>query len=339
MQAATHLDLVEALRGILEGFPGWSDIAFQDDNLADYRVRAKVHAQPVEFRLDVKSGGVRPEVVSKVLAGVNDPHAPLVLGMAWIPAKRAMALREQGVSYLDTAGNAFLDLPGLQVFRETIASPVIDPVRNQPHGGPFNASAVQVGLQLLLRPGLVASNLRRMAAFAGVSAPSAKFALDAFKADGYVVDAGQLGRRLVDQEAFFRKWADSYNQRYRPRHVLGSFLLGRSELSLDDFDACWGGEAAADRLTQNLRPAEQLLYCYTRKIGPLVARNRLRPGSEGNVELVEACWDRAQEEPQGTAPAFVVFADLLHTRDPRCIETAERIFDTILRERLRAHGE
>ena len=344
MTPATEHDIVEAIRTSLEGFPGWSDIALVEEEVrantnerADALIRAKVGGVGVDFLLEVKSGSLQPDALEKFRMRKELLNLPLVLARTWIPAKRARTLREQGVNYLDTAGNAFLNLPGLHVFRETNDLPKIDPVRKRP-GEVFNVSAVRVGLQLLLDPQLVDSNLRAIAALAGVSAPSAKFALDAFKADGYVIEVGKNGRKLVDRERFVRKWAESYNLRYRPKHALGKYVGGLDDLlRLDDFDACWGGEPGADRLTNNLQALGKVVYTYSTKVGPLVAKNRLRPDSKGSVELVQACWEKRQEELQGTAPAFVVFADLLDTRDPRCIEVAEQIFETILKPRLEDH--
>lgn len=345
MTRVTEHEIVEAIRTSLEGFPAWTDLAIVEDEelastheRADARIRAKVGGGVVEFLLEVKSGSLQPDALEKFRRRSESLKLPLVLARTWIPANRARTLREQGVNYLDTAGNAFLNLPGLQVFRETNDLPKIDPVRKRP-GEIFNASAVRVGLQLLLDPQLVGSNLRAIAALAGVSAPSAKFALDAFKADGYVIEVGKNGRRLVDREGFLRKWAECYNLRYRPKHALGKYVAGPEDLRLDDFEACWGGEPGADRLTNNLQALGKVVYAYSTKVGPLVAKNRLRPDSRGGVELVRACWEKRQEEPQGTAPAFVVFADLLETRDPRCIEVAEQIFDTILKPRLEAGGD
>lgn len=334
-QNATN-GIFESIRGTLEGFPGWSEVVLEDDLASGALVRAKVRDARLEFLLDAKADLGKSEGITTARVGRRARQIPVVFASAWIPAKRARKLRDQGVNYLDTAGNAYLDLDGLQVFRETLATPMVDPVRKPPAGGVFNASAVRVGLQLLLDPPLVGSNLRHMAALAGVSAPSAKFALDAFKADGWVVETGKHGRRLVEREGFLRKWAESYNQRYRPKHALGRYAMGPNPISLEGFDACWGGEPAADRLTHNLNFTEQVLYSHSKKIGPLLAKNRLKPDSRGEVDVVEACWGLDQEEPQGTAPAFVIFADLLNTRDPRCVEVAERIFETILRERLRS---
>lgn len=342
MKPETHHDLLEAIRGILEGFPSWSGLVFVEKEVdgnsheqVDARIQAMVGGQRVEFLLEAKSGSLQLDAFEKYQRRRERQHLPLVLVRPWIPAKRARILREQGVNYLDTAGNAFLNLPGLQVFRETLDLPRIDPVRKRP-GEVYNASAVQVGLQLLLDLQLVRSNLRTIAALAGVSAPSAKFALDAFKVDGYVIEVGRKERKLVDREAFLRKWSEGFNLRYRPKYAVGTYA-GPGELRLDDGAACWGGEAGADRLTNNLQALGKVVYTYSKKVGPFVAKNRLQPDSKGGIELVQACWEKRHEEPQGTAPAFVVFADLLNTRDPRCIEVAEQMLETILKPRLEIH--
>ncbi len=340
MMADSNLELIEALKQVLTELPGWSDVQFEESNDADYRVQAKVRGKRIQFRLEVKSGTWRPEALDRIQNQSLNSNEPIVIATGWIPPKLAKSLREEkGLNYLDTAGNAYLDFPGLQVFRETNGLPAVDPVRKRPPGGAFNASAVRVGLQFLLDPLLVGSNLRAIGALAGVSAPSAKFALDTFKVGGYVIEISKKVRRLVEREAFLRKWAESYNRNYRPKYAMGRYSAGSEAMVLDGFDACWGGEPAADYLTHNLKPVGKVVYCYSRKIGPLVAKNRLRPDPQGTVELVNACWEIREQEPQGTAPAFVVFADLLDTRDPRCIEVAEQIFETILKKRFLANGQ
>jgi hypothetical protein len=307
-------ELIPALKQVLTELPGWLEVDFEESNDADYRVRAKVRGKRIQFLLEVKSGTWRPEVLDRIRNQSLSSNEPIVVATGWIPPKLAKSLREEkGLNYLDTAGNAYLDFPDLQVFRETNAPPLVGKKIKRPVGESFNASAVRVGLQLLLEPALLGTNLRNLAALAGVSAPSAKFALDAFKDDAYVVDAGKKGRRLVDREAYFRKWAESYNLRFRPRRLFGTYSTEVNKLHLDGCDACWGGELAADLLTNNLRA-----------------------DPNGNVEVVQACWDKHQEGPRNTAPVFVVFADLMNTRDPRCLDIAETIFDTMIREKLNA---
>lgn len=335
MRNESNYELVEALQRVLEAFPDWSKVEFADAKEADYRVRATVHGKVVEFLLEVKSGTWRAEALEQVRVRLQGAKRPIVVASAWIPPKLGLSLRqEQKLNYLDTAGNAYLNFPGLHVFRETSALPQV-PVRpKRPVGEAFNASAVRVGLQLLLDPSVVEASLRTLAALAGVSAPSAKFALDAFKRDGYVVETGKKGRRLVEREAFFRKWADSYNLRYRPRRILGRYSSGVDRLVLDDSEACWGGEDAANLLTHHLKPQAHVVYAYAAKIGALVAKNRMRSDPKGDVQVVRSCWDKRLEGAQMTAPVFVVYADLLDTRDPRCEEVAQRLLETSIRERL-----
>lgn len=337
MRTDSNLELVEALRRVLTELPEWSAVDFEESNDADYRVQSVVQGKAIEFLLEVRPGTWRPGVLDRIRKRLLGSDRPIVVASAWIPPKLAKSLREElGMNYLDTAGNAYLSFPGLQVFRETNALPLVANRPNRPVGEAFNASAVRVGLQLLLDQALLGSNLRKLAALAGVSAPSAKFALDAFKDDGYVVEAGKRGRRLVEREAFFRKWADSYNLRFRPRRMFGRYSHQGSVLDLEGCDACWGGEQAADLLTGDLKPGAYVVHAYGPKISTLVAKNRLRADPDGDVEVVQACWDKHQEGPQGTAPVFVVHADLVNTRDPRCLNIAETIFEDVIREKLNA---
>lgn len=331
--STSDYETAESIRDVLKRFPGWSRVDIKEADTADFKVHADVKGKTVEFLLEVKSGTWLPSALAK-LRHRKCGKLPLVVASAWIPPKLARELRdEMKLNYLDTAGNAYLDFPGLHVFRETLAQPLVDATRQRPIGDAFSPSAVTVGLQLLLDPALVNTNLRNLGALAGVSPASAKFAMDAFKQDGYVLEAGKRGRRLVEREEFFRKWSESYNLRYRPRRSLGKYSLGAERLALDG-DACWGGEQAADILTKNLKPGAYVVYMYSLKIGPLVAKNRLRPNPNGEVDIVQACWSQHQEGQERTAPVFIVYADLVNTHDPRCLEIAQRLFDTAIKDRL-----
>jgi hypothetical protein len=53
---------------------------------------------------------------------------------------------------------------------------------------------------------------------------------------------------------------------------------------------------------------------------------RLVPDKEGNIELVQAFWNRELVQPQdGVAPAVLVYADLIASIDSRNHEAAARI--------------
>jgi hypothetical protein len=55
---------------------------------------------------------------------------------------------------------------------------------------------------------------------------------------------------------------------------------------------------------------------------------RLIPDPAGKVQLYEKFWNNNTD--QKYAPEILVYADLILTNDPRCIETAQMIYDKYL---------
>jgi hypothetical protein len=55
---------------------------------------------------------------------------------------------------------------------------------------------------------------------------------------------------------------------------------------------------------------------------------RLIPDPAGKVQLHEKFWNNKTDRKY--APKILVYADLLLTNDPRCIETAQMIYDKYL---------
>jgi len=329
--------IAESVPELLGTLPGWSDVSVAESNGDDFRVRATIQGKEIEFSLEVKSGAWRSEYMDKLRSQVGQGGKANVLASAWIPPKLAKSLREMGLSYLDTAGNIYLSFQGIYVFRETIGDPLVDLARKRPLGETFTPTATKVGLQLLFDTSLVTEPLRTVANKSGVSLPSAKEAMDAFKADGFVQDAGKKGKFFVNREEFFLKWVEGYNRRLRPKLELGKYSAASLFIEdlpvLEDGMACWGGDQAASKLAYSILSEECIVYIYG-KPAPVLAQNRLRRDPQGNVELLDAAWGHHQESMPKVAPVFVVYADLIHTQDPRCREIAKQIFEQVIKARL-----
>ncbi|RZM24281.1 MAG: hypothetical protein EOO88_23360 [Pedobacter sp.] len=58
---------------------------------------------------------------------------------------------------------------------------------------------------------------------------------------------------------------------------------------------------------------------------------KLLPTADGNIRLYEKFWKDEQFDSHPYAPELLVYADLLLTLDPRCLETAEMIYDKHLK--------
>jgi hypothetical protein len=93
----------------------------------------------------------------------------------------------------------------------------------------------------------------------------------------------------------------------------------------DDF---WGGEAAAEKLTQYLHPQE--LQLFTRQpLQKKLAQLKCRPNPEGLLWLVPAFWG-AKLAWSETSQALLAVAELEASKDSRNIEVARMIHEQYL---------
>jgi hypothetical protein len=334
---ATELQIAAALPEILERLPGWSAVVVKRlSDQTDLLVSAEVENVRIEFGVDVRSGAWRPDSPGpKPKIQLDRKPWPVVLATACWRPKVARSLREANQNYLDTAGNIFLRLPGLYVFRETSDPPLVDIGRDRSIGETFAPTTTRVGLQLLLEPELVNASYRELARRSGISLRSVQLAMEAFKADGFVEDARKKQLRLVSRTKFFTKWVEGYNRRLRPKLRLGRYRMSdpEGELVLDEHKACWGGEQASMLIGNGVHSVERLVHVYGTAT-PIIAKNKLRLDPDGSIELMTAVWDPNQEAKAGIAPLFVVYADLVNTRDPRCEEVANRMWEDLLQRTL-----
>ena len=103
-------------------------------------------------------------------------------------------------------------------------------------------------------------------------------------------------------------------------------------LTLNNEKTCWGGEPAGDILTNYLRPAELIIYT-TETRNELIKNYRLIPDEKGTVKAFKKFWKK-EEENKSIAPPLIVFADLMNTGDRRCMETAQKIYNEYLQDKL-----
>jgi hypothetical protein len=104
--------------------------------------------------------------------------------------------------------------------------------------------------------------------------------------------------------------------------------------------ARWGGEVAAARLTDHLKPAAATIYLEPAKtreaLATLVPEHRLRADPQGTVEVLDAFWKLPEQgTPGDLVPPLLVYADLMATLDPRNLEVARRIREQYIEHALR----
>ena len=293
-------------------------------------------ADPIRFCL-VDRPTLRAEEVGAVLEIGNRWRHPLLVAAPHVGPAAAERARELGLAFVDLAGNAHLNGPGLFVFIAGRRPPAKPRPKRAPRA--LTPAGLRVVFALLLRPERAAAPLREVAAETGVALGTVAAVMADLVARGHLTAQGLGETRLLDAQRLAEEWTLLYPVRLRPKVVRGRYIAPEAawweKARIPPGRAVFGGEVAADRLTGQLKPARVTLYVWGAPDDVILA-NRLRPDERGAVEILEAFW-KPGEEVQGalgTAPPLLVYADLMATGDPRNVEVARLVRDRYLRGAL-----
>jgi hypothetical protein len=248
-----------------------------------------------------------------------------------ITAAMAVECRKIDLPFLDVAGNAYLKFPGLHVYvtGEKRATETDRPTGGKRAG---TAAALRVIFALLCRPALLNAPYRDIVGAAGVALGAVGWIFFDLDQRGYIAGtAKKRNRRFLDAARLFDEWVTNYPIKLRHR-------LNRATYRAEDHDwwrranlagtgAYWGGEVAAYRLTEHLKPQKQTLYVHPeyRKalLAKLAAQHRWKADEAGTIEILDAFWKLPPNaEHPDIVPPILVYADLVATLDPRNLETA-----------------
>jgi hypothetical protein len=253
-----------------------------------------------------------------------------ILVAPYITRETAQHCKDLGLPFIDTAGNAYIEAKGLLIYVVGQQRPM-EFAANRFRA--LTAAGLQVTFALLCRPDLLNTNYRAIAAAAKVALGTVGPAVKDLHARRLLQAAPKLIGRRGDYRRLLEEWATRYPTTLRPKLNVRRFDADPETLLAADlkrYNAVWGGEAAADRLTHMLRPAAFTIYTAG-PIAPLAAACRLRANPRGNVEVLEKFWDFTVDGLDGdVAPAPLVYADLLATYDGRNIEAANLVYERFI---------
>jgi hypothetical protein len=257
---------------------------------------------------------------------------PLLIA-PFISKETAEHCRELHLSFIDTAGNAFLEAPGLYVYVTGQPRPkVVGESRFRAIG----AAGLQVTFALLSRPALVQAPYREIARAAATALGSITHVMRDLESRGFLT--GDKHRRLLDPHRLIEEWVTHYpitlRPKLRPRRFEASpELIAQADLT--PYRAYWSGERAAERLTKFLKPVAFTIYA-PKSISRVVAALRLRAHPTGNAEVLETFWN-FEPDPgfPDLVPPVLAYADLMNSRDGRNIEAAKQIYEQYIEADLR----
>jgi hypothetical protein len=135
--------------------------------------------------------------------------------------------------------------------------------------GGGTATALRVVFALLCRPDLLNAPYREIVDAAGVALGAVGWVFFDLAERGYVAGATRKGnRRLLDPNRLYDEWVTNYPIKLRPKLNPRRFNAPNPDwwkAAPLPKGAYWGGEVAADHLTNYLKPATFTIYLDPRQ--------------------------------------------------------------------------
>lgn len=304
---------------------------------ADHIMRIYYPGGEIEFEAEVKAHPT--PLMIDLLRWTANAGVPRLLIADYVNPKLAERLREQGVNFVDAAGNAYIHHVGLYVWIQGEKDALRLKAERERRRA-FQPTGLKVIFAVLCRPELTETDYRRLARTAGVALGTVQWVMRDLISDGYVMKLGRFDRRLVAPKELLDAWVPAFGRDLRPRLLLGRFEADDidwwRDTDLQGYGAMWGGDPAAARLTGYVKPGGLTIYA-AQIPARLVVEKRLRKDDAGRIEFRKKFWHFEGDERMATVPPVLVYADLLALAEPRAREVAERLYDEEIDGPFREH--
>lgn len=284
-------------------------------------------AGKVAFKV-IQKNEIRAHHLPGVIATMHPNPNDWLLLCQYIPDPVKKQLREEGINYVEAAGNAFIRHPNLYIFIDT---QTVSPYRATKEGKLWKPTGLKYIFALLQNPKVLSETYRQQIQMAGIAIGNIGLLQEQLKEEGYLKQEEKNGKPILlleNRDNLRDRWVELFNTLLRPKLVQGRYRFV-TKLSWRDVrlhGAYWGGEPAGAILTDFLEPEEYTVY--TNRKNEVIKDLRLAPDPKGNVELLEPFWQESVYSPQGdppTVPPLLAYAELIISLDSRNRETAERI--------------
>ncbi|MEJ2382742.1 MAG: type IV toxin-antitoxin system AbiEi family antitoxin [Gammaproteobacteria bacterium] len=322
-------------------------------HVGDHRHDATVRLQPGNrvFLVEIKKWAQHVNFGALINQLRQLPQEGL-LAADYVNPRMADKLRQRQVQFIDTAGNAYINQPPVYVF--VTGRRQEDRRLMAPKGGAqraFEPKGLMVIYAFLCQPGLVNATYREIAERAGVAVGTVGWVLNGLKAAGFVRGkGGKDARRLTNHRKLLERWVEAWPEKLKPKQLVGEYVAGDPywwrTVDIRAYGGYWGGEIAAAKYTDYLKPKVATVYLPDQTLTQLLRDARLRKaagwtGDEpGTVLIYRPFWPEPLDAfDDKLAPDLVhpilVYADLVATADPRNLEIARKLYDDRIAQYLR----
>ena len=298
---------------------------------ADAIIKITKGQQTYILEVDVKTD-LRTSALTNILNKQRVTDKKILMIAKYIPTPMKDALKENGISYLESSGNCYIETQGLFIY---ISDQKSSPLKNSEETKLWAPTGMKFLFAILMDQELLNSSYRNIAYTAGVALGNVGSFIYELKREGYVIASvrqKQPTLLLENRIMLIDKWADMYRTGLRPKQLVGKFRFSKKEdreswhnHTASDLGIYWGAETAGAILTNYLSPQVYTMYSNQDRF-ELMKKMRLVPDQNGEVELLRPFWNEEVFANDGDiVPPLLAYAELISSFDSRNRETAMRI--------------
>lgn len=293
------------------------------DGLLELTLNGQKHTFVVEIKREVRNHQLRG-----IETYINNYDNFMIIANRIFP-KIKEELRNREIPYLEANGNIFLKKNGIYLFVDTHKP--LDIKQNKGNRA-FTKTGLKVLFYLLQNKEAINLTQREIAENANIGLGNIPQVFEGLKATGYLALLNNKTYIWENRKALLERWIEDYATVLKPKLIKERYTYKGNwqEIKLNTNKTVWGGEPAADILTNHLRPEKLLIYTKENRLD-LIKNYRLIPDKMGEIEVLDMFWGESQGE---TAPHLLVYADLMIEGGKRNKETADKIYHEFIQPNL-----
>lgn len=305
-----------------------TDTSFDDKLKVDGQLNLRINNHDYLFTVGIKNE-VRQHQVHQ-LELYNAVYKDFLLIAKHIFPRVKEILHQKGIAYLEANGNIFLQTDKVYLFVDTHKN--IDPKKAQANRA-FTKTGLKVLFYLLQHKEDINLTQRELSKNTNVALGNIPQVIKGLQETGFLLPLNKREYVWKNRKGLLERWVTEYGTTLKPtlRKEKYTYKGDWKKVKINNELTVWGGEPAADILTNYLRPEKLTLYTKENRIN-LIKNYKLMPETEGDIDVLEMFWE--QDKNKQTAPAILVYADLLLEGGKRNRETAEIIYNEQIQPNL-----
>ena len=196
----------------------------------------------------------------------------------------------------------------------------------------FTKAGIKLIFHFLLDPDLINATYREIAERTNAGLDTIHKVIHGLKEQAFILALNNKQVKIKNTRQLLERWMVAYEEKLKPDLLIDRFRFLRDEERMNwkkfplKEGTVWGGEPGGGMMTNYLKPAEFTIYTNEFR-ADLIRNYKFVPDPNGNVKAYQKFWTFQETKFPKCAPALIVYADLMNTADPRCIETAQKIYD------------